>query len=351
MLTKLLIRVLFFSYLIRKTKWIRIFRNYSKSSSNIVLLAPSFPQRLNLYLRSGVLESDFALLDAVVSSNIPFRIILGSKNVDNIQDSLIYHNLSSFYGKKENQDYTDVLLDFQKRLLNRSNVLIPSHEDSRYWENKIYMHERFLELDISHPKTFVVSGTTTMPKSTDFTYPVLFKPAHSAGSQGIEKMDNPEALEEHIRKTSYKEYLIQEWIDMRRDLRLIYIGDELVVHYWRINQDPDWKPTATTGGSSADFVSLPTQWLPYIKDQYKRLGLKTGAFDITWQNDDLNTTPLILEVSPSYMPNPSPKGKYRDLPYSDYKKALFGQDAYYKNYIDLVFDLKKKLVSIYQQPN
>lgn len=347
MFRKLLKRVLIYTYLFRKTKWKKIFQNHSKQSSNIVLLAPSYPKRLSHYFRSGSLENDFALLDAVLERNEQFRIILGFKNVEHIRDSKIYHNLSSLYTENENEDYTEALLNFQKSLLSRSNVLIPSHKDSLYWENKVFMHERFTELGISHPKTIVVEKGNPLKLLDDLVFPVLFKPAHSSGAQGITKLDSLDTLKSHLRQTDYDEYMIQEWIDMRRDLRLIFIGNELVVHYWRINQSEEWKPTSTGHGSSVDFVSLPTEWMPFIKDQYQKLGLKTGAFDITWRDDDLANTPLILEVSPSYMPNPSPRGAFEDQPYSEYKKSLFGKDAYHKNYIDLVFELKKKLISVY----
>ncbi|WP_264291210.1 hypothetical protein [Aliarcobacter butzleri] len=39
----------------------------------------------------------------------------------------------------------------------------------------------------------------------------------------------------------------------------------------------------------------------------EKFNLDTGAFDIAWNNDDLNTEPYFLEVSPFYQPNPIPK--------------------------------------------
>ena len=30
---------------------------------------------------------------------------------------------------------------------------------------------------------------------------------------------------------------------MKRDLRVIIVNDEIVLHYWRINNSAEWKPT------------------------------------------------------------------------------------------------------------
>ena len=209
------------------------------------------------------------------------------------------------------------------------------------------MHQKFKELDISHPPTIIVDNKNSAPCIPPISFPILFKPAHGSGSTGIKKINTLEEYKKTIKSTKYDEYLLQEWIDMRRDLRLIYIGNELVLHYWRINNCKDWKPTSTSKGSSVDFITLPEKWMDFIYNEYKKLKINVGAFDITWRNDDLNSKPLILEVSTSYMPNPPPVGKYLQLPYNEYKKTLFGKDAYFKQYLNLVFKLTKKELDIY----
>ena len=77
------------------------------------------------------------------------------------------------------------------------------------------------------------------------------------------------------------------------------------------------------------------------------MNLPTGAFDITWEKDDLNSMPLVLEVSPSYQLNPSLPERYKSITYKEYKKKLFVSDAYYRQYVDIVFDARKKFTDYY----
>lgn len=302
-----------------------------------------------MYLFSSSLVNDLALCNAMVDTGKKFRIVLGRKKIAEIHDSKIYHNLSHLFNEsKEDDDQSKAVVSFQESALSRSNTLVPHQRDSKYWENKLFMYRQFVKLDIPHPKSVLVDSNGTIPEVNELQFPLLFKPAHSCASKGIEKLDSREQFEELLETTQYREFILQEWIDMRRDLRLIYIGDELVVHYWRINNKSEWKPTSTSHGSTVDFNSLPDKWMPFIFDQYKKLGLTTGAFDITWRNDDLSTKPLFLEVSPSYLPNPAPVGKFSNLPYSEFKKCLFGRDAHYKHYADLVYATKKQLINAYE---
>jgi hypothetical protein len=143
--------------------------------------------------------------------------------------------------------------------------------------------------------------------------------------------------------------LIQDLIEMRRDLRVILVGEEIVLHYWRINKDKDWKPTSTGFGSVVDFDNFPKHWKSHIIETFKKLNLKTGAFDITWQNDDLANTPLYLEVSPAYMPNP--RNFIKDEPYSKFKSALRYSSSYESAYVNIVNTIKLAQVSEFFKKN
>lgn len=348
LIIKLLRKLLLWSYLSRKIRWLKLWRLHDRTSNRVLLLAPSFPRQLFKYCLAGDLVSDLALCNALINQGQRFRIVFGKQKLNHIRGAEVFHNLSRLYTGSNEHNYSNALLQFQKSLLSRNNRLVPCHEDSMLWENKIPMHQKFTKLEIPHPKSYLVDSTAPAPPAEQLAFPILFKPAHSAGSKGIEKINSPNQYRELLRSTDYAEFIVQEWIDMRSDLRLIYIGDELVLHYWRINNEETWRPTSTSFGSSVDFANLPEKWMPFIFEQYKKLNMMTGAFDITWRNDDLSTEPLILEVSPSYMPNPKPVGKYMQLPYSQFKKCIFGSSAYYKHYVDLVFETKLKLIEHYK---
>ncbi len=344
---KVIRKILFLSYLISKINWIALFRLLNSDSKYVVLVCSPYPKRIRGYLSGAILENDFALLNAMIQSNTAFRLVLGADKLLEVSEKTVIFNISDLFDVYSGLNYADSFFNFSKKLIANNNTLIPELSNSVFWENKIYMHQQFDKLGLPNPVTYCVDADTKPPKASELRFPVLLKPAHSSGSTGIIKINTEAEYNSVVSETTHAEYLIQYWIDMRRDLRLIYIGDELVLHYWRINNSAEWSPTSTGHGSSVDFESLPTQWMPFLFDQYKKLNIRTGAFDVTWLNDDLDTPPLILEVSPSYMPNPAPSEKWKNKSYSTFKKAIFGKDVYYKQYIDLVFELKTKLIKQY----
>ncbi|MEE9437590.1 MAG: hypothetical protein V3V14_01240 [Saprospiraceae bacterium] len=343
---RILKRIKFNFYLLQKINWLRFIKLQSKNSETVVMVWPRYPNNFFNYMSCGTFENDFALVNAVMQKGQKFKLVLGKNRLSKIKNKQLYFNLSGRFKNSFESDYSKALLDYQSKLLSQGNKLVPSHEDTHYWENKLYMHKKFEELNISHPQTIIVDTDHPAPIIPTIPFPFLFKPAHSSGSIGIVKVNNQTEYKDIIENTEYTEYMLQEWIDMRRDLRLIYVGDELLLHYWRINESDEWKPTSTGHGSSVGFETLPEQWMDFLYKEYKKLNIKTGAFDVTWRDDDLSTKPLILEVSPSYMPNPAPSGKFKNKPYKTFKNQLFGKDAYFKKYIDLVFKLKNKLIDL-----
>ena len=206
------------------------------------------------------------------------------------------------------------------------------------------MYRKFEERGIPYPKTYAISAVDEI-KHRQITFPLLLKESHSRSAQGIFKVDDLKALKEliespDINKRNNGVFIVQELLNIRRDLRVIVIGGEIALHYWRINKYNYWRPTSTSFGSDVDFEYFPEQWRTHILETLKKLDLTAGAFDIAWQNDDLSNTPLYLEVSPSYQPNPKP---YRHTDYYGiWKKSFIPSNNYEKAFIDLVFDLEDK---------
>jgi hypothetical protein len=343
---KLFRKIVFYITLFMKVNWISVFKHYNSRSTNVLWLVPCFPRKIHKYFLESTFENDMALLSAFVSLKIEYRLVFGSKRIIGVKGARIYYNISKYFGDLNNGNYSSEILTIVSNI-SQSNFIFPTSHSCEYWENKVFMHQKFEELNINTPKTCRFSSDFNSLSIRKLRFPVLYKPAHSSSAIGIAKFDNLDSLEAHISKSNDSEFLIQEWIDIKRDLRLIYIGDELVVHYWRINQSKEWKPTSTGFGSKVDFDYLPAMWMDYLFSVYKKLNIESAAFDIAWHLDDLNSLPYILEVSPSYMPNPKPPVNYANISYSEYKLTAFETESYIKKYIDLVFELKMKLLKIY----
>jgi hypothetical protein len=64
-----------------------------------------------------------------------------------------------------------------------------------------------------------------------------------------------------------------------------------------------------------------------------------GAFDVAWENDDLNSEPLFLEFSPRFSPNPPIDLSTKNYGYGSFKKKLLIKNSYEKLQVDEVFKI------------
>jgi len=302
------------------------------------------------YLGSGdsVLK-DTALLNAIIETGRPFRVVRGV-DIGAVANSSIVYSIDAF-NPNRSMNYSASLMTTLRQLEAQGNTLYPSADEAELWENKVFMHRRFDELGINTPETIIVDRDTDLDAAVaaaGFEYPVLVKEPHSNNSQGLHKVGSAgelAALRAELGRSGAYELLVQRILDMRRDLRVTMIGGEIVHHYWRINLSDEWMPTTTRKGSQVDFVTFPEQWRATIVGAMDALGLRNGAFDVCWDGDDLDTEPYFLEVSPAYTPNPPPSARFADRPYADFKAQLTGEGNYTSAFADLVFDLHRKLVA------
>jgi glutathione synthase/RimK-type ligase-like ATP-grasp enzyme len=348
MLTRVFRRFFFIFTVIKKTNWVRIYKKYNRKSKNIVWFFPSFPNNLFGFLFSASFENDFALLNAVSENMSDFKILIGRKGILKERNVVVFYNLSRLFAKKDYQNYTQDLNTALVELTNLGHRLVPRLADTIYWENKNFMHDQFTKLEISHPHTIILKNSDFDINQNKIEYPILLKLVHGSGSTGMKLINNNVDLKSVLNlESSLNAYFIQSKVNMTKDLRVIFIGNKIVLHYWRINTGNEWRPTSTGHGSLVNFDDFPIRWESFLLEQFKRLNLITGAFDVVWENDDLNTTPLILEVSPSYMPNPRPMEKHLKKPYEEYKKTFIGKGNYLDKYVDIVFELKDLLIKEY----
>ncbi|MFN8051597.1 MAG: hypothetical protein U0Q22_09190 [Acidimicrobiales bacterium] len=315
-----------------------------------------YPDSWPAYVGSGdgVLK-DTALLSALIETGRPFRVVSGV-GIGDVTNSTIVYCIDEFNPNRV-LDYSSALMATLRQLEAQGNTLFPSADEAEFWENKVFMHRRFDELGIRSPETVVVGRDTELDEAlaelerrsgAAFGFPLLVKEPHSNNSQGLHTVADRaelEALRRTFADAGAYEFLVQRILDMRRDLRVTMVGGEIVHHYWRINLSDEWMPTTTRKGSQVDFVTFPEQWRERIVGAMDALGLRNGAFDVCWDADDLDTEPYFLEVSPAYTPNPAPSPAFADRPYSDFKAQLRGPDSYTVGFVELVFDLQRRLVA------
>ncbi len=321
-------------------------RHKIKSNAKVVLWIPCISPFW--YLRSDNLLKDSTTALALANQGISFQIVTGL-NIGNIKNSLIFVSVSPKLNIFNFENYTSTLQFMIKELESQGNTVSPSFYESCFWENKAFMHNEFNRCQVNTPKTEIINDILNFSPATNWSYPFLIKEIHSAGSLGLHKIASNKELQklkdQIAKKKQLSPILVQELIEMRRDLRVILVGEKIVLHYWRINLGKEWKPTSTSKGSEVDFITFPEKWRQWIIDTFKRLDLNTGAFDITWPQDNLNNEPLILEVSPSYQPNPSHHDLNLTEAYGDWKRKFgIGNRSYDFRFFKITEKIQTELV-------
>jgi glutathione synthase/RimK-type ligase-like ATP-grasp enzyme len=343
---KVLIRTIF---VFRKIQWSRLFKKYRRESKFIVLVYPNYPKDLLRYFYSDAFVNDMALLSAVSVVYPHYSLKIGARKMNRVFDSHVFINLNSRYNFHQFRNYSASLVNFILGLEDQNNKVFPSSQEALFWENKLYMHNKFSELNIKSPYTEFWNLDNLNIEFNAKKFPFLIKEIHSAGSNGVYKVNSKEELAKivvnHEVRMGNKFLLAQDLLVMDRDLRVVIIGEEIVLFYWRINKGKEWKPTSTKHGSEVDFKNFPEMWRDHILNEFFKLGVTTGAFDLVWQHNDLNNAPFVLEVSTSYQPNPIPPRNLKKS-YGKYKAGV-SINGWDKGLVDIVFDFKKKLVECY----
>ncbi|MEO9872931.1 MAG: hypothetical protein ABJF63_20780, partial [Ekhidna sp.] len=315
---------------------------FKKDQSVVLWICPS-----RRYWISDNFIKDFSAASALSKRGIGVYVYIGDK-IGRFEGRNIMFSFDRGVNKFGFKNYLSIQHYITSNLSNQRNRIYPNSHEMNLWENKALMHRMFEELNINTPKTVVLESLNE-PNSRQLPFPFLIKEEHSFSSQGIHLINNKEQLDQCINEKFLernKHIILQKLINMRRDLRVILVGDEIVLHYWRINKSKDWKPTATGYGSEVDFVMFPEKWRHYIIEVFKKLNLVTGAFDITWENDDLESEPLILEVSPNYQPNPVVDVSKLKVPYGEFKKKIgFGKNSYTNLFVKTIFSQQEKIVN------
>lgn len=327
-------------YVLAKINWIKAFALYDSKAPTVIVLG-FIKGRFGIELFCW----DFGYIHYCINTDTRFSL---SSDLLRHTEKKIFWSPCKRFLKDPELDYAKQLVNLAKASEAKGNALFPSSFEVSFLENKRFMHEYFQAHEIRTPKTRIFSFDERIDPS-QLAFPVLVKGEHSSGSQAVYKLNSGEELLKLVQSPTFvsenENIIVQELLNIRRDLRVTFIGNDIVHHYWRINTASEWKPTSTSHGSQVDFLSFPSQWSEFIKDTIRKCNLTMGAFDIAWQNDDLNTEPYILEVTPRFSPNP-PVDLGFDESYGLWKKKIFGRKVYYRLQTDLIFEMAGKYCRI-----
>jgi glutathione synthase/RimK-type ligase-like ATP-grasp enzyme len=321
--------------------WLDFIR-YKKNNSEIVVYV-SPKNFIDGVIRTTAIWK-FGFVKALIRRKKNFVI---ATDLGGLFNKKIFWYVTKYLDKHNFSNYSATIVGVAKQLESQGNVLYPNSYELSFLENKKFMYEKFKEHGVRHPKTLILKDIDDI-QSFNIAYPVLIKELHSAGSLGVHKVANGVELRSLVDSEEFKKnnrsIIIQSLLNMRKDLRVVVIGGEVVLSYWRVNNASEWRPTATKFGSTVVFGDFPEKWRSYIIEALKKLNMRMGAFDVAWEDDDLDTEPYFLEVSPEYFPNAPYDEKKYNFDYSKYRNQISLISSPEKDTVDIVRKCAKKYV-------
>lgn len=344
--------VLLLRFVLRMFYAAKLYFVTSKSSEDqrhqtvTVLLCPSFPRGMMRYLISDTIIKDMATISYLNRRGFNVRLKLGPK-IGGLANSIIVANYSKDFNLFSFWDHSSVFPYIYNQLESQHNIVLPHLSERMLWENKEHMHRVFKERGVNEPATHIYKNREELINNPPLSYPFLIKEEHSSSSVGVHKISCLQDLRELVDDrymVRNNNVIVQELVNMRKDLRVILVAGKVVLSYWRINPKKEWSPTATAFGSYVKFGDFPEAWRQHIVDTFNKLEIVTGAFDITWQNDDLTTEPLYLEVSTNYQPNPEVDVSQLGCTYGEYKKQIRIVNSYDKHMVATLYRIQQAYV-------
>ena len=160
----------------------------------------------------------------------------------------------------------------------------PSYHTYKCVQDKIKQTALFNLLEIPHPKTKTFYGKRTYHEITAcFSYPFIGKiPRGSARGKGVYLITDPTSLDAYLAET--KVAYIQEYIPIDRDIRVVVIGQEAVLAYWRLGASGDFRTNLSQGGRIS-LNSVPQAAVDFALFSAKKCGWDDVGMDIMYHED------------------------------------------------------------------
>jgi ribosomal protein S6--L-glutamate ligase len=175
------------------------------------------------------------------------------KNCRNVQTLGVRPNFSSYSAadteRIRNADIIYYPTPFYADLFDVAGKrTFPSYHTYKFVQDKIRQTALFQLLELSHPRTRVFYGVRQKQKiEQHFTFPMIGKiPRGSAMGKGVYLIENRSDLEAYclIGGPAY----IQEYLPIDRDIRVVIIGSQIVLAYWRVAPPDDFRSNVAVGG-------------------------------------------------------------------------------------------------------
>lgn len=170
--------------------------------------------------------------------------------------------------------------------------IFPSLSSYLLLGDKALQFQAFQAASIPMPTTRLFPGADKKEKILKYySFPFVAKiPSCSSRGQGVFLIRDEKDLEDYLEMVSVA--YIQEYIPVDRDIRVVVIGSEAVLSYWKRAPKGNFR-TNVAQGASIDFNDVPVDAIDFALCAAKRCSIDHAGFDICMSERG----PLLLEAN------------------------------------------------------
>ncbi|MFP4378932.1 MAG: RimK family alpha-L-glutamate ligase [Candidatus Sumerlaeia bacterium] len=145
------------------------------------------------------------------------------------------------------------------------------------------------------PETRILSNTPVHAEEIldTFYFPFVAKEVRNAQGYGVHLIQNFDDWEQYCGRNDV--LYVQEYLPIKRDMRIVWIGDRIVTAYWREARKGCFHNNVSQGGVIR-FGNIPQGALDLVEDVARRLEINHAGFDVA----DVDGFYYLLEFNPRF---------------------------------------------------
>lgn len=158
--------------------------------------------------------------------------------------------------------------------------IFPSISTYHIGHTKVEM-TRVLEATFPEYVPFTLIRANTISNQQEildtFPFPFIAKDIRNSMGRGVYLINNPSDFIQYIEK--HDVLYVQEYLPIQKDMRIVYVGDEVIESYWRVNEQHDFLTNISQGGTIL-YDDIPPEAIQLVKQIAHALDINHAGFDI-----------------------------------------------------------------------
>ncbi|MDQ0340071.1 ribosomal protein S6--L-glutamate ligase [Caldalkalibacillus uzonensis] len=158
--------------------------------------------------------------------------------------------------------------------------IFPSIQSYHLGHNKVEMTRALWAVCPEHvPYTQILANTEANIEHIleEFPFPFIAKEVRNSMGRGVFLIESEAQLQDYARHNDI--LYVQEYLPIDRDLRITFVGDEVIGAYWRVGQEGHFLNNVAQGGTIS-FEHVPPGAIRLVETVAKQLGINHAGFDI-----------------------------------------------------------------------